>query len=284
VLYNSYMKIGAHCTTAGGLISAVKKAQQIGAECMQIFSSAPQQWSGPVHTQEKIEEFVKATTLHNLYPVFIHGTYLMNLASENQDLVQKSKNCLTSDLKFASSIKATGVIFHFGSRPGGWEKCGGSVVPIIREILDGTPKETKFIIENSAGSGNTIGSTLEELTMIQKDVRDDRLAFCIDTAHAFAAGYDIRTKEAVEQFVNLIDTTIGWSSVVVVHANDSKAEIGDKKDRHEDIGKGFIGISGFRALIRHPKLKNLPFILETPGGENREGPNKENIDLLRSLI
>jgi len=175
------------------------------------------------------------------------------------------------------------VIVHFGSHPLLWaglkRKTYGQ---IVRQILKETPGDAKFLFENSAGGGTTIGTTLTELGTIAHDLPEERVGFCLDTCHAFAMGYELRTPEAVDAFSKEVAHTITWDRVVAVHANDSMGELGNKKDRHENIGKGKIGEEGFNAILHEEHFRRKPFLLETPGVE-RSGPDKENIDTLRRL-
>lgn len=276
------IRVGAHVSIAGGLLLALERGETIGARCLQIFSSAPQQWKSSRISLNDCERFRTETQIKDLSPVFVHGTYLINLASDNAYSVEQSKQSLIDDLNFCSRIGATGVIFHFGSHPAGWEGKKQTVIPLIHDILEKTPSDTLFIIENSAGSGKKIGASLEELSTIVSDVDSPRVKICLDTAHAFAAGYDIRTNEAVSQFVCDVGKIIGWKNVLAIHLNDSKVDIGAKNDRHENIGMGKIGLVGFKSLVNHPLVKQVPCILEVPGFENN-GPDQKNIEIVTSL-
>lgn len=275
-------KIGAHVSTAGGLDNGIKQALAIGANCLQIFSSPPQQWVGARHTPEAKSEFLRAARVQNLLPVFIHGTYLINFATENPFNLQKSISALVSDLQFAGDIGSAGVVFHFGSHPEGWTGKRKQLVPVFREIISNSSGQAKIIIENSAGSGSKIGAKLEELAQIREDIRSDKIVFCLDTAHAFASGYDLRTAASVEKFVLNVDKVIGWDSVAVIHVNDSRIPLGGGSDRHENIGQGHIGLDGFRALVNHSLLANIPCVLEVPGFDGK-GPDAENIRIIKSL-
>lgn len=275
-------RIGAHMSVAGGFTKAIDRAIGIGANALQIFSSAPQRWDPPKITKEEGEAFKQKAQAMDVLPVFVHGTYLINLASNNIDIIQKSKESLIADLQFCHGIGATGVIFHFGSVEGGWQAKREYLTFVVREILTKTPEDTYFIIENAAGNGFKIGSSLEELRMMQQDISHPRVKFCLDTAHAFAAGYDFRTSQTAKDFSQQIEKTIGWNAIAAIHCNDSKVECGKKRDLHQNIGEGFIGVEGFFSLISLMPHE-IPLLLETPG-EHDEGPNKENVERIRNIL
>ncbi len=275
-------KVGAHVSAAGSLDLSFNRAEELGAECTQIFITPPQQWVQISHPEEEIQKYRAKAQESGIGPNFIHAVYLVSLATPNQEHLQKSVNWLIYSQKTAEKLGIGGTIFHIGSYKGTTqEQAIGQVVQAIKAILSQTG-EANLILENSAGAGNLIGDTLEELGQIIKAVNNPRLKVCLDTQHAFASGYDLRTKEKVEEWVEVINREIGVEKLVAIHANDSKTELGSKKDRHENIGQGYIGLEGFRALINHPKLQNVPFILEIPG-EAGQGPDKNNVELLKSL-
>lgn len=276
-------RIGAHVSVAGGLLNAIPRAIKIGANCMQIFSSPPQQWRSSTYSEAEMEAFQKEVREKDLLPVFVHAVYLINLASDNPIIVRRSRDALILDMQFAEKIGAQGVIFHIGSHPLGWAQGKRSqLINVFESILRNTPKGTLLIVENSAGSGTKIGSTTEQLAQIKSDIKNPRLKFCVDTAHAFEAGYDLRTKESIEVFVQKIEDAISWDDVVCVHTNDSKTDLGSNVDRHENIAEGKIGLGGFRALLEESRLKEIPLVIETPGFD-REGPDAKNIKILQKL-
>lgn len=276
-------RIGAHVSVAGGLLNAPDRALNIGANCMQIFSSPPQQWKSSTYSRQEMEEFKKLVQEKDLLPVFVHAVYLINLASDNPVIVRRSRDALVLDMQFAEKIGARGAIFQIGSHPSGWQEGKrDELINVFEGILRNSPKETLLIVENSAGSGNKIGVTLAQLGQIAQDVIDPRLKFCLDTAHAFEAGYDIRKPNLVTSFAKEVERTIGWKNVVCIHVNDSKTDLGSNADRHENIGEGKIGLSGFRALLSHPDILGKPLIIETPGFAD-EGPDRKNIQILKKL-
>jgi deoxyribonuclease-4 len=216
-------------------------------------------------------------------PTFIHGVYLVNLATANPDNLAKSEDALASDMHTASQIGATGVIFHLGSHKGaGYESVFPQIIESITKILSNSPDDALLILENSAGMGDGIGSKFLELGTIIREVGDKRLCVCIDTQHSYAAGYNIASADGLEETLEEFDRDIGLDRLVAIHANDSKIPLGGGVDRHENIGEGFIGREGFEIILGHDALKNVPFLLEVPGF-NKEGPDKENINILRKL-
>ncbi|MCL5783911.1 MAG: deoxyribonuclease IV [Patescibacteria group bacterium] len=275
-------KVGAHVSAAGSLDLSFERAQEIGAEATQIFISPPQQWLHSNHTEEEIARYKDQANKTRIEPNFIHAAYLINLASPNPELVKKSIDWLIYSQKVAEKLWAEGTIFHIGSfKDTTEEQALKQVIEAIKTIIKSTGNVT-LILENSAGAGNLIGDQFSELGKIIRQVNDPRLKVCLDTQHAFASGYDFRTKEGLKKTLAEFDREVGLANLVAIHANDSKVEFGSHRDRHENIGEGFIGLEGFKNLINHPALQNIPFILEVPGFDNN-GPDKNNVQLLKSL-
>lgn len=309
-------KIGAHVSAAVSLELAFTKAQNIGAECFQFFVSPPQQWAFTHHDTAEIERFQNKAQETQIGPNFIHGTYLVNLGTSKTEHLQKSIDWLTYGMHMASKLGLEGVIFHTGSHKGaGFQEVLPQVVKALKEVLEKTegkegqeglegnsangaagslPRGTRdtrgtrspfLILETSAGGGGSIGRDFHELGEILRAVREIgelgwRVKVCIDTQHTFAAGYDWRTN--IDAILEEFDREVGLENLVAFHANDSKMEFGSNRDRHENIGDGFIGREGFEQIINHPKLKNVPLLLEVPGFAD-EGPDKENVDILKQL-
>lgn len=276
-------KVGAHVSAAISLDLSFDRAQEIGAECTQIFISPPQQWAHTPHYEEEVKKFITLANKTRITPNFIHAVYLINLASQNPQNLQKSINWLIYSQKIAEKLGVEGTIFHIGSA-GAMDRGEAlkQVVKAIEQILQNTGP-VNLILETSAGAGNTIGDEFFELGEIIKKIGDVRIKVCLDTQHTFASGYDWRTKEGTKKAVEEFNREIGLDKLVVIHANDSKTELGSHKDRHENIGEGFIGLEGFKIILNHPVFETLPFILETPGFSNT-GPDQANIQLLKSLI
>ncbi len=281
------MKIGAHVSTAGGLHTCFERAAAIGAECVQIFESAPQQWGTARLTDEQAGDFRARMKDAGIGPVFIHGKYLMNLASADEKIFKTSVSTLRSSMNIAARIGAQGIIFHTGSHKGmGLEAVFEQVCEAAANILAEAPGETWLIFENSAGQGGTIGSKFAELGQILKRIDSPRAKVCIDTCHAFAAGYDFSSKDGVKAAMAELDREIGAKNIAAVHCNDSKTPLGAGRDLHENIGEGHIGRAGFEALVAHKAFANVPLLLEVPGYKidgAGKGPDKPNIDLMKEI-
>jgi len=281
------VKIGAHVSTAGGLHTGFERAAAIGAECIQVFESAPQQWGTARLTDEAVQQFLDAKAASNIGPVFIHGKYLMNLASADAKIFKTSASTLRSSLNIAGRIGAAGVIFHTGSHKGlGYDAVLEQICEAARNVLAETPEGAWMIFENSAGQGGTIGSKFEELGEILRRIGDPRAKVCLDTCHAFAAGYDLSSAEGVAATMEALGREIGFENVAAIHCNDSKTELGAGRDLHENIGEGKIGRAGFEALLARAELAEVPLLLEVPGYKidgAGKGPDKPNIDLLKEI-
>ncbi len=281
------MKIGAHVSTAGGLATGFERAAKIGAECIQIFESAPQQWGTARLDDAQVQEFRDRMAESAIGPVFIHGKYLMNLASADPKIFKTSASTLRSSLNIGAKIGALGVIFHTGSSKGlGFEAVIEQIVEAAKSLLAETPSETLMIFENSAGHGDTIGGKFSELGSILRGIGDPRAKVCIDTCHAFAAGYDVGTTGGLAAALNELEREIGAGNIAAVHCNDSKKPLGSGRDLHENIGEGCIGRAGFEALVAHPAFADVPLLLEVPGFKidgAAKGPDKPNIDLMKEI-
>ena len=277
------MKLGAHVRTAGGVDRAVDRAEEMGAETIQLFSGAPQAWRRKNYSKEEVDAFKARLKDTGIGPVFIHGLYLMNFGTDNPELLKKSQEALVAEMNSASLIGARGVIFHLGSHKGaGYEARVGQVIDQCRWVLDATPDDAWLILENSAGQGGAIGSKFAELGRIAHECGSDRVKICLDTQHTFAAGYDVKTREGLDATMAEFDKEIGLERLAAVHANDSKIELGGGRDRHENIGEGYIGRDGFENLLSHAAFADVPFLLEVPGFDEG-GPDKANLDILKEL-
>jgi deoxyribonuclease-4 len=263
------------------------RAAAIGAECVQIFESAPQQWGTARLDDAQVAEFRDKMAASGIAPLFIHGKYLMNLASADAKIFKTSASTLRSSLNIAGRIGATGVIFHTGSHKGlGLEAVFEQICEAALRVLAETPEETLMIFENSAGSGDNIGSKFADLGQILKRIGSRRVRVAIDTCHAFAAGYNLSNAEGVAAALAELDREVGIENVAAVHCNDSKAPLGSARDLHENIGQGQIGRAGFEALCAYPGLRDVPFLLEVPGYRidgAAKGPDKPNLDLMKEI-
>lgn len=281
--YARPMRIGAHVSSAGGPANAVPKAVAMGAEALQVFISAPQQWRLPALSDEQVEAFVAAKEAAG-FPVFFHGVYLMNFGSQDEAILEKSVAQLASYLDWAGRLGIAGTIFHVGSHLGaGFEAVLPKVCELLRSAMERSPNDSLVLLETNAGQGNCIGRTFGELGAIIKGLDNDpRLAVCLDTCHVFAMGYNIADREGCELAMAEFDREIGLDRLRAVHANDSKMPLGGVRDRHENIGDGHIGYDGFRTLMSHPAFAQVPFLLEVPGIDGK-GPDRENLDRLKKL-
>lgn len=277
------MKIGAHVKTSGGADKAVVRAQEMGAEAIQIFSGAPQTWRRKTYSTDEVTAYKEKVKETGIEPCFIHGLYLVNLATPNPDLLSRSVEALIQDMEAAHLLGAKGVIFHIGSHKGvGYEESVQQVVDNVVKVLEATPADTWLILENSAGMGGAIGSRFGELGRIIREAGSDRLKVCLDTQHAFASGYDLRTRDGLERTIQEFDSEVGLERLVAVHANDSKCGLAGGLDRHANIGDGYIGRDGFETILSHPAFAAVPFLLEVPGIDD-QGPDRENVERLKAI-
>ena len=277
------MKIGAHVSTAGGISNAVGRATEIGCEAIQIFGSSPQTWAFKPAPGEQIESFKQGLAEAGIGPVFLHAIYLINLGTPNEDSLKKGIDSLIKYMNLAADIGAAGVIFHPGSHGGrGYEAVLPQTVDAIKTVLDASPDGPCLAVENMAGMGQHIGARFDELGGILKMVDSPRLKICLDTQHAFAAGYDLTNPQGIKAMLDELDAGPGSANVAAVHANDSKRVCGSGVDRHDNIGDGFIGEEGFAAIMGDPAFAEVPFFLEVPGFEGK-GPDQRNIDILKKI-
>ena len=276
------MDLGAHVSAAGGVDKAVARATAIGAEAIQLFASSPRGWKFRPIPDERAESYREQAATEGIRSTFLHGSYLVNLGGK-PDLVEKSVDSLINHMNAAAQIGARGVIFHSGSHKGvGFDAIFEQAIDVLYTVLDNTDDDVQLIIENCAGLNAQIGASFAEIGMMIRAVDSPRLTVCLDTEHAFAAGYNLAERDGIETTMEEFDTEIGLEKLVVVHANDSKVELGSGIDRHENIGEGFIGIDGFEVIMAHPAFADVPFLLEVPG-ENRKGPDKPNLDRLKDI-
>jgi len=273
------MNIGAHVSIAGGVFNAPLNAAQAGCECFQMFTRSPQGGQAPVLSKQIVSEFKDNCTKHGITNYYVHTPYFINLASSKSRIRFGSISIIRDDLERASLLGAKALMTHLGSSKDlGKKKALKQVIDGIKRILTGYKGATQFLIENSAGAGNIIGDTFNEIGQIIKALPKFDIGVCFDTCHAFVSGYDLRTKQAIDKTLKQFDKEIGLSKLKLIHTNDTKSDLGSHLDRHDHIGKGQIGERGFFALLQHPRLKNIDFVLETP---RKKGIN--NIKILKSL-
>jgi deoxyribonuclease-4 len=258
--------LGAHVGASGGLHTCVARAQALGAQTMQIFVGAPQNWAEAKYPQEQVDKLRAELATTGLGPLFVHAPYLINLATTKPDLRAKSIAALRSQLTWADRIGAAGVVVHVGS---------GDEDPL--------PGTAMLLLENDAGAGRRIGSRLSDIgELIARNGGSARIGVTLDTCHLLGSGYDIRTAEGLEAMLREAQETFGLERIRLVHANDSKGDVGSNKDRHENIGQGFIGEEAFARILHHPAFAAVPFVLEVPGFTGA-GPDAENLAILQRL-
>jgi len=279
------MNFGAHISIAGGIEKAPERACQIGCECFQIFSRSPHGGKSLELTKDKINSFKENCRKYNLENYYIHTPYYINLASVNSRIYYGSIAAIRKEMETADLLEAKGVITHLGSakelgRKEAREKLVKGLVKVFPEV--GTGRDPSLLLEITAGAGKIMGDSFEEIAYfikeVEKEISGNKLGVCFDTAHAFASGYDLRNKKAVQKTFDDFDKIIGLERLKLIHCNDSKVDLNSHIDRHENIGEGKIGIEGFKALVNEPRLQNLDFILETPGSKI-----KKDLKILRGL-
>lgn len=277
-------KIGAHVSASGGVDNAFLNAEKIGAEAFQFFLGPPQMWVKSTKGEAEVQRFRERAVETGISETYIHGTYLINLGTQNPEHLQKSIDWLIYSLNTAADLQVRGVIFHLGSHKGlGFEAVLPQVISALTEVLKNSKPGSYLLLENTAGAGGNIGATFKQLGEILKQVQSERLKVCLDTQHAFAAGIDITTKEGLEAALYEFEEEIGLQHLLAIHCNDSKTEFGSGRDRHENIGEGKMGKEAFGQMLNHPKLAHTSFILEVPGFDDK-GPDQQNIDILHSLV
>jgi deoxyribonuclease IV len=280
--------VGAHVSSSGGVFNAIGNGEKIEAEAIQIFASPPQTWRQTNHKPDVIAKFRELHEASSVGDVWIHNIYLANLAAEDPEQLAKSIDSVRFAMRIADAIGAEGVVLHTGSHKGkGMDAVADQVTNALIEILEDAPGTALLALEDMAGQGGQIGKEFAELGLLLKRVQSDRLQVCLDTCHAFAAGYDIGSAEGIEVSMTEFDRAIGLEHLAVVHANDSKVELGGQRDRHENIGEGKIGLAGFEVITSHPAFQDKAFLLEVPGFDTDEGkadgPDLENINRLKRL-
>ncbi len=276
--------MGMHLGVAGGLLKAGRRARAIGATALQIFSDNPTAWRQRPEPPRDALEFISYAERHDIAPIVIHASYLINLAGTAEPFASASRAGLIHEMQRAPQYGARIVNTHIGSHRGEGHAAGvRRLTAGIEHILESSPADVVLALENSAGGGDNLGSTIEGLAEILEGVHigTDRLAFCLDTAHLWAAGYDISTADGADSLVRRFGELIGLQRLVLVHLNDSRSVLGSRTDRHEHLGAGTIGPLGLSALIRDPRLSAATFVMETPGVE--EGYDAINLRRARLL-
>ncbi|MCY3625941.1 MAG: deoxyribonuclease IV [Candidatus Dadabacteria bacterium] len=262
------MKFGAHVSIAGGIENAPLRAGQLGCECFQMFTRSPRGGRPPELEDRLLEAFFLNCSEASISDYYVHTPYFINLASGKEDLREKSVALVREELERSSVLGVKYMMTHIGSAKDIQRDTAiNNVVDSLLRVLENYSGKTQLLLENTAGQGHTIGASFEEISLILRHVAYDGLGVCIDTAHMFASGYDIRTCEGVEELVESLGAAFAPETVRLVHANDSKVEFNSGKDRHEHIGEGKIGIDCFSAMIGNPFFEDLDMIVEMPPPE-----------------
>ncbi len=275
------MLLGAHC--GGGIKGAIDRALEIGADALQLFVQSPRTWRFPDHAPSDLARFRERREEVGLGAVVVHALYLVNLASPRDDFYARSVDTLRRTVETAAAIGSEAVVVHVGSHQGaGLEAALERVVPALERCLERAGEATWLLLENTAGAGDTIGRSLEELaTIVERAGRHPRLGVCLDSAHLYASGYDVTDRATLDRLLLDLDREIGRERLRCLHVNDSKAPLGSNRDRHDNIGQGMMG-EGLQVFLAHPALQGLPALLETPGPDG-SGPDAAEVRALRAL-
>jgi len=280
------MYFGAHVKSSGGVWHAIENGADIGAEAVQFFAGSPRTWAPTLYKDKDAEKFRELRAASPVRFAVIHTIYLINLASENEDFYEKSVRSLCGAVTAAEQLGADAIVTHIGSHQGsgfaaGLERVQAGLRAALAES-EGSP--VRLLLENTAGAGGTMGVDFRELgQIVDATGGDPRLGICVDTAHIFESGVDLRTREGIDDLLRDLDEGCGRERLVMFHLNDSKTALGSNRDRHENIGDGDLGDEAFRLLVNEPAFADLPGILEVPGLDG-QGPDRENLARLRELV
>ena len=279
VLASLMLRVGAHVSVAGGVDNAVANQRDVGGNCGQIFTASPQVWQGPAIDDDEAARFRTGTTDRLEGPWLIHASYLVNLATPKSDLRRKSIESLQAELDAADRLGTEYVNVHLGAHTGAGVEAGLDNAADAIDELD-VPADVTVLVESDAGSGTKLGGEFAHLAHVV-DRANVPVEVCLDTAHTFAAGYDLSTPAAVDETVAAFDDAVGLDRLAAVHLNDSKHACGTNKDEHAHLGEGEIGAAGIARVVNHPDLRDRPFVLETPSEDGRGFA--WNVDRVREL-
>jgi deoxyribonuclease IV len=279
------MLLGIQVSIAGGIYESIPRAQELGCNAMQIFARDPRQWRIKKLKIKDIEEFKRRRASSGIEKVFIHIPYLINLASPLHGLFRGSITAYAQDMREARALGAEYMVTHMGSHKKSGEKRGIKKITIalnrILELTEDSP--VKILLENTSGAGSWLGYTFEHhAAIIDRIEQKHRMGVCLDTCHAYTAGYDLSSEVGYDRLISEIDRTVGLKRLLLVHLNDTKDSLASHRDRHEHIGKGKIGIKGFRRIVNDARLQHSAFILETP--KDSETADMRNLKVVRHLI
>lgn len=276
--------IGAQVSSAGGIAAAHRRAKSMGAEAWQCFVQSPRIWKPVTHEREALESVASASGPDRL-PLFVHAAYLVNLASPDPAVAKRSLASLIHQTEVAGSAGASGVVLHPGSHKGSGAGAGlRAIAEGVLNVLDALGSGCTLLLENTAGGGDTIGHSTDQLCELIELCGDDpRIGICLDTQHLWASGVDYSTLEGTEAFLGLLRARLGGLRLGLVHLNDSKVALGARSDRHENLGQGSIGLDALATFMGHPDVAAVPAVLEVPGPD-RAGPGRADLELARSIV
>jgi len=277
------MIVGMHFSMASGYHKAVEKAHELGCNALQIFSQNPTGWKGRVPPDSEVAEFRRLVQEYRIEAVVVHTPYLVNLASLDRVLANKSHNAVTASVERADQLGAQYVVTHIGSARG---RTRASAIRSVARRLDQVLKHgfhSQLLLELMAGAGQILGATFVELQdMIKRTSLGSNLGICLDTAHAYASGYDVASEDGLRSTLDELEETVGLERLKVIHVNDTRVKLGSHRDRHHHVGRGNIGLDGFRRIVNHSHLRHLPFILETPIDDDCD--DKCNLETFKALF
>nr|BAL55217.1 apurinic endonuclease Apn1 [uncultured crenarchaeote] len=277
------MLLGAHVSISGAIHLAIDRASQLRCTTFQIFTRNPRGWTYTKLKQSEVEEFLRKFRQAGYTVAMAHMPYLPNIASPKKLIYEKSVKSLISEVERCGQLGINLLVVHIGSHLGaGIEKGIENVAKAVNTALEKVDNNVKILLENMAGQRNSCGSRFEDIAQILSKIKNkSRVGVCLDTCHLYAAGYDIKTRAAVEATLSKFDEIVGLEKLHAIHLNDSKGGLGSGLDRHEHIGKGYIGDEGFKAFINHPSIRDKPMVIETP--EDEAGDYSTDLKKLRSL-
>ena len=278
------LRVGVHTSIAGGVSKSVERAAALDCSTMQIFSHSPRQWQKSVISAEEARQFVRLRKKYHIDPVFIHASYLINLASLSDTVLNKSIDLLSYELDTADALGVDYVVLHTGSASGDDErKARKRAAGAILKAAGSNEHRASIILENTAGQRGDITSSVRELgEVIGMSGCSSIAGICIDTCHAFSSGYDLRTREGIDRLFSEVGEHIGLDKLKLIHLNDSKKPAGSGIDRHEHVGEGFIGIAGFSNILSDKRITRVPLILETP--KKTEEDDRKNLKTVFDIL
>ncbi len=278
------MRFGFHISIAGGFSKVVQRAKTRGCQSIQLFSRNPRGWKSTALNEEDVAVFKKELKKAAISPVFVHLPYLANLAAPLSGFYDKSLTLLAEDLRRADILSATYLIMHMGHRlESSEQEAVDTLANSINRVFQKVENPTILLLENTSGQGTQVGSRFEEIGAVIERVKNpQRIGVCLDTAHAFGAGYDLSNRKGLDATLKAFHRFVGLERLFLIHLNDTQASLGSHQDRHWHIGKGNIGPEGFRNIVNDPRLSHLPGIMETPRKNDHE--DRENMAVIRGLV